>query len=95
MTKTNKGMNNTTFAADFTAAFTRLDSGFNYVLLADLRVALPQYDRQSFDNGLNDLRRAWLYSLDAADGRHVRLSKEQIDAGIRESGSMLVYCARR
>jgi hypothetical protein len=86
------------FERDFQSAFERLDvqSGkHNYVLLHDLRRALPDIPRIEFDERLNDLRRNKLFSLDSADGRHVRLTPEQLDAGIREANSLLVYVARR
>jgi hypothetical protein len=67
----------------------------NYVLLHDLRKRLAAIPRPDFDQGLNELRRSKKYSLDSADGRHGRLTPEQIDAGIREAGSVLVYVARR
>jgi hypothetical protein len=67
----------------------------NYVLLHDLRKRLATIPRPDFDQGLNELRRSKKYSLDSADGRHGRLTPEQIDAGIREAGSVLVYVARR
>lgn len=67
----------------------------NYVLLHDLRKRLAAIPRPDFDAGLNELRRSQKYSLDSADGRHIRLTPEQIDAGIREAGSVLVYVARR
>jgi hypothetical protein len=65
------------------------------VLLHDLRRALPDIPRPEFDERLNDLRRSKLFSLDSADGRHVRLTPEQLEAGIREANSLLVYVARR
>jgi len=86
------------FERQFEAEFDRLDErhgGHNYVLLYDLRRALPGFSRSEFDAQLNDLRRRKIFSLDSADGRHVRLSQDQRDAGIREAGSLLVYAARR
>lgn len=86
-----------TFSAQaFEAAF-EAAPGYrhNYVLLADLRAAMPGVSRAAFDAGLNDLRRAKAFSLDSADGRHVQLTPAQLEAGIRECGSNLVYCARR
>jgi hypothetical protein len=86
------------FERDFQTAFERLDvqSGkHNYVLLHDLRRALPGIPRGEFDERLNDLRRNKRFSLDSADGRHVRLTPEQLEAGIREANSLLVYVARR
>jgi hypothetical protein len=86
------------FPDAFRRAFEELDqeSGrHNYVLLHDLRKRLSAIPRPDFDRGLNELRRSELYSLDSADGRHVRLTPEQREAGIREAGSLLVYVARR
>lgn len=86
------------FERDFQNAFERLDvqSGkHNYVLLHDLRRALPDIPRGEFDARLNDLRRSKTFSLDSDDGRHVRLTPDQLEAGIREANSLLVYVARR
>jgi len=93
-------MNTTTnnFAADFASTFSRLDKEqgeMNYITMFDLRAALPSYSRQDFDSGLNSLRDQMLFSCDSADGRHCRLPAEQLEAGILESGSYLVYVARR
>jgi hypothetical protein len=88
----------TEFEREFQAAFERLDiqsGNQNYVLLHDLRRALPGIPRVEFDARLNELRRNKAFSLDSADGRHVRLTPEQLDAGIREASSLLVYVARR
>jgi hypothetical protein len=86
------------FERDFQNAFERLDvqSGkHNYVLLHDLRRALPDIPRGEFDAHLNDLRRSKRFSLDSDDGRHVRLTPDQLESGIREASSLLVYVARR
>lgn len=86
------------FAHDFTRAFERLDraSGSNnFVLLHDLRRAMPDIERTEFDTRLKELRLAKLFTLDGPDGRHVRLTPEQLDAGIREGSANLVYVARR
>jgi len=86
------------FARDFARAFERLDRASgnnNYVLLHDLRRALPDIDRTEFDSRLKELRLAKQFTLDSPDGRHVRLTPEQLDAGIREGSSNLVYVARR
>lgn len=86
------------FARDFAREFERLDRATgsnNYVLLHDLRRALPDVDRSEFDRRLKELRLAKLFTLDSPDGRHVRLTPEQLDAGIREGSSNLVYVARR
>lgn len=91
------------FADDFDAAFDELDPAdargrrTNYVTLFALRQALPQYDRKAFDAELNQLRRAWRYTVDAPDGRHKRMTRVEIDAGIQDwkDGPVLVYVARR
>jgi hypothetical protein len=86
------------FAALFEETFTRLDreSGCqNFLKLHALRRALPQFDRQAFDLGLRELRLAGRFALDSSDGNVVSLSTEEREAGIREAGSLLVYCSRR
>lgn len=88
------------FDEAFLDAFHRIDArsgGHNYVLLYDLREALSDLGvgREAFDSGVNQLRRRRIASLDSADGRHVRLSKEQMGAAIREGDSILVYAALR
>jgi len=86
------------FAREFQREFERLDRASgnnNYVLLHDLRRALPDIERAEFDSRLKELRLAKLFTLDSPDGRHVRLTPEQLDAGIREGSSNLVYVARR
>ena len=88
------------FARDIDVAFDRLDppdkkgGRANYVTLRLLREALPQYDRKTFDAEIHKLRRARRYSLDASDGRHVRMTRAEQDAGIEEAGSLLVYAAQ-
>jgi hypothetical protein len=86
------------FAQRFAAAFGKLDretGDRNYVLLHDLRQALPGVSRDAFDSGLAALRRERRFTLDASDGRHDRLTQEQLNAGISEAGNLLVYVARR
>lgn len=83
------------FEADFRAAFARLDAQGghrNFLLLHDLRAALPQYGRTAFDRGLNGLRRRRRYTLEAAEGIHSPLSDAEKAAGIVEAGLLLVYC---
>jgi hypothetical protein len=92
------GVDRGPFPDVFAEAFDEIDQQTgrrNYVLLHDLRQRLAAIPRPDFDAGLNELRRSQKYSLDSADGRHIRLTPEQIDAGIREAGSVLVYVARR
>lgn len=86
-----------TFAAEFAAAFERLRrvSHVNLVPLADLRAALPAYDRASFDRELYELRRQNLYVLDTHDGRHGKASAAQVAAAIDEGGRRYVYVCRR
>jgi hypothetical protein len=84
------------FAAAFEAAYARLDrerGGHDFVSLVDLRRALP-YDRQTFDGELRKLRRAGLYTLSTAEGRH-GLTLEEQDAAIREEGTLLLSVSRK
>jgi hypothetical protein len=75
------------FASRFDQAFHEIDAktgGHNYVKVSDLRKALPDMPREEFDKALYDLRKKKIWSMDSPDGRHVRLSKEEIEAGIPE-----------
>lgn len=84
------------FAADFEEAYGRLDrqkGGNDFVSLVDLRRALF-YDRETFDAELKKLRRAGLFTLSTAEGRH-GLSAEQQEAGIREEGTLLLSVSRK
>jgi hypothetical protein len=84
------------FAPAFAAAFVRLDrdrGGHNLVSLVDLRRAVP-VERARFDAELNHLRRAGLYTLSGAEGRH-GLGAEEREAGIVEHGNLLLYVSRR
>lgn len=86
------------FERRFTRAFDELDraaGGRNYVRLLALRQALADLPRAEFDAGLAALRRARRFTLDASDGRHERLTAEELAAGITEAGNLLVYVARR
>jgi hypothetical protein len=88
----------TDFAEAFRQAFTRLDrrnGGTNFVRLLELRQALPQFDRATFDAGLNQLRRQWEFSLEAHEGLHVQISPEERESGIPEMGTLLIYVSRR
>jgi transcriptional regulator with XRE-family HTH domain len=87
------------FAALFATAFDRLDDAagaHNFTSLVELRQALTEYrvDRSTFDAGLAELRRAGLYTLAGAEGRH-GVTDEEMDAGILEDGSLLLYVSRR
>jgi hypothetical protein len=83
------------FARLFEEAFDRLERqrGHNFVSLVDLRRVLAT-DRETFDNGLQSLRRAGRYTLSGAEGRD-GISQEENVAGIHEEGSLLLYVSRR
>jgi len=83
------------FARLFDEAFDRLERerGHNFVNLVDLRRVLAT-DRETFDAGLQGLRRAGRYTLSGAEGRD-GISPEENQAGIREEGSLLLYVSRR
>ncbi|MBI1918066.1 MAG: hypothetical protein HYS12_25520 [Planctomycetes bacterium] len=84
------------FGTAFDEAFTRLDQqrgSPNFVSLVDLRRELP-VDRDTFDRELRDLRRAGLFSLNAAEGRE-GLTHEEQAAAIREEGTLLLFVARK
>ncbi|MBN1608488.1 MAG: hypothetical protein JW940_17785 [Polyangiaceae bacterium] len=82
------------FARAFAAARQQL-GGRNLVPLRLLREALPTYDRTSFEQHLNALRRLRQYSLSPHEGRSSMLSPDDEAAGIHEAGRLLVYVARR
>ena len=70
----------TEFAAAFSAAFELLSRTSHlpgYVSLADLRPALPQYNRQTFDLQLIILRRQGAFSLSLLEGRLALSPDEQ------------------
>ena len=95
---THRVARNESFAEVFDRAFRRIDTQTgrrNFVKLLSLRKALPQFSRADFDRELNALRRAGLYSLDAAEGTHDRTTPEEREAGVIEAGRRLLYCARR
>jgi hypothetical protein len=86
------------FAERFARAFDELNRALgeqNYVLLHDLRQQFPSVSRPDFDRALNALRRAKAFTLDSTDGRHTRLTQEQLEGGLEEAGRILVYVARR
>lgn len=85
------------FAVAFEEAYTRLDrekGGSDFVSLVELRRALPSYDREMFDSELRKLRRAGLYTLSTAEGRH-GLTPEEQEAGIREEGTLMLSVSRK
>jgi hypothetical protein len=86
------------FAALFAEAFLRLDreqGSHNFVKIADLRRALPQFDRAAFDAGLWQLRKHNLFTADSSDGNYEQLMPEERAAGIREGDSLLIYVSRK
>jgi hypothetical protein len=80
-------------AADFDAAFARLDRGHGVVHLAELRRALA-CGRTAFDALLLALRLAGRYSAIGAEGRG-GLSRADREAGVREGERLLVFITRR
>lgn len=80
-----------TFLAEDRAGSSGHGKNVNYVLLSTLRDKMPNVSRQAFDGAVNALRRRKLVSLDAADGRHVRLARSAIEGGIVEEGKTLPY----
>jgi hypothetical protein len=84
------------FSQAFDEAFARLDraaGGHNFVSLAVMRPAL-KVEREAFDAGLRELRRAGQYTLSAAEGRH-GLGESERAAGVIEDGTLLLYVSRR
>ncbi|WP_435016295.1 hypothetical protein TA3x_003859 [Tundrisphaera sp. TA3] len=86
------------FESAFREAFERIDQGrgrTNNVKLSDLRRELAGFDRPQFDAGLRRLRERLEFSLDSHEGLVRPLTAEEREAGISESGSLLVYVSRR
>jgi hypothetical protein len=86
------------FAADFDAAFDRVNArrGYrNFIKLLELRQELPQVSRAAFDAGLRDLVAASRYTLDSSQGGTVQLTAEEREAGISDGSSLLIYVTRR
>jgi hypothetical protein len=83
------------FAPAFESAFAALSPGRLLVKLSDLRAALPEFDRASFDRGLDELRDADRYVLHTFDGRHGAITAADEAAAIREGGRTFVYVVRR
>jgi len=85
------------FAKEFAETFDLLDrsrGGRNFVKMAELRTALPQYSREEFDSELRSLRIGRQFKLSTSDGNHVTLTSEERAAGIQEADLLLVYCER-
>lgn len=86
------------FGPAFERAFERIDrqqGDHNFVLLRALRDALPDVPRDDFDAGLRALRIARRFTLEGSDGRHAELGAEELAAGVRDGGTLLVYASRR
>lgn len=84
------------FVTAFDAAFARLDrerGSNNFVSLVDLRAALPNVPRETFDAELHELRRARRYIL-SSDERYDGITPEQQAAAIREEGEFLLHVSR-
>ncbi|MCE9564504.1 MAG: hypothetical protein K8U57_20895 [Planctomycetes bacterium] len=84
------------FATAFDAAFARIDrerGSNNFVSLVNLRSALPSVSRETFDAGLQQLRRERRYVL-TSDERYDGLTPEQQAAAIREEGEFLLHVSR-
>lgn len=85
------------FAAEFETAFARLDregGSHNFVKIADLRRALPEFDRTEFDRGVWQLRKQRKFTANSSDGNYEQLAPEDRSAGIREGDSLLIYISR-
>jgi hypothetical protein len=86
------------FGEAFFEAFDRLDQGngaTNFVKLSEIRRALPQFNRETFDAGLRRLRLDLKVSLDPHEGLYGVLTDDDRAAGVMESGRLLVYASRR
>jgi hypothetical protein len=80
------------------AEFDRLNEaagGRFYVSLFDLRNALPDMSKGDFETALNELRKAWVLTLNPAEGRHEAVPAHVLDAGVMDQSRLLVYVARR
>ncbi len=86
------------FASAFDAAFQQLDQQHgrrNYLQVLDLRTALPQFDRGTFDAELRQLRLAGRYTMESAHGGYTQLTDAQRAAGIQEGSSLMIYVSRK
>lgn len=92
--------------ADLETAWERINTKNNYnnfVALYDLRAEpeFTRYPREIQDAAINKVRNDWKFSLDNHEGLHVKLTKEQYEAGIPEAGTdslagaMGMYMGRR
>lgn len=86
------------FARAFEAAFERLlakADGRNFIKVFDLRRELPQFSREAFDAGLRKLRETDKFTMESYEGNNRRYPEEEIQAGIREGGSILIHVSRK
>jgi hypothetical protein len=72
-----------------------LTGGKNFVKVGELRRELEEYSREAFDAGLRALRVTDRYAMESAHGGAVRLTDEELRAGIREGSSLLIYVSRK
>ena len=85
------------FANDLAAVFERLSEESRLpgcVSLADLRPALNQYPRETFDAELIQMRKSGLYSLSVVEGRYP-LSDAERDACLLIDNSPHLLVRRR
>ncbi len=85
------------FADAFDRAFGRLDQAngnYNQVSLYELRRALSEWTRETFDAELLKLRREGRYSLSGLQNRF-GISPEEQAAGVEEGGHLLIYVSRK
>lgn len=84
------------FPHRFEQAFARLDAEkrANLVSLHDLRTALSEYPRETFDAALKLLRKPPQFRLTGVQGGP-GTTPEMIAAGIQESGDLFLFVARR
>ncbi len=86
------------FAADFDAAFVKLDGKLglpNYASLVDLRPAMKQHPRDDFDRGLLELRKTGRYSLSIVEGRFGISDDERAAAIVIDHTSYLLVHRKR
>jgi hypothetical protein len=96
----NKPVDHETFEADLNEAFDKLDTkGRNFTTIADLRDALPQYSREQFEAGVNQLRKADKFTAEAIYGESAAGGPEahakQRAGGMKEGNTVLAHLSRR
>lgn len=88
------------FESRFHAAFDKemAKSGkgaFNLLHLHDMRGHFPELSSEDFNKGLRGLREKDQYLLQPDEGRHGRLTEQQVKAGINEGGRSFHYVTKR